>query len=46
MHDQINILEGNLVKLIPFLAERDSNYFAIWNRNSEYQRLATERAQQ
>jgi|SRR5665648_7252 len=47
MIDQINILEGNLVRLIPFLAERDSNFFAISNRNSEYQRLAmADRAQQ
>ena len=38
IHDRF--LEGSSVRLVPFLAERDSTFFAISNRNSEYQRLA------
>lgn len=47
MDKQDRILEGSLVRLVPFLTERDSIFFAISNRNSEYQRLAmADRAQQ
>jgi RimJ/RimL family protein N-acetyltransferase len=47
MNNHIDFLEGKLVRLIPLLAERDTEKFLSWNRNSEFQRLAmADRAQQ